>query len=102
MIDSLWEWLIVGVVILVLFGSAKKIPDFARNLGRATGEFKKGQAEIQEEIRKTMSGEGIKAEDSKVTDEQTLNLAKSMGIQTDNRSIADIKKDLAEKLKSDN
>ena len=102
MIDSLWEWLIVGVVILVLFGSAKKIPDFARNLGRATGEFKKGQAEIQEEIRKTMSGEAIKTEDPKIKDEQTINLAKSMGIQTDNRTIGDIKKELAEKLKSDN
>ena len=102
MIDSLWEWLIVGVVILALFGSAKKIPDFARNLGRATGEFKKGQAEIQEEIRKAMSGETVKPEEQKVKDEQTINLAKSMGIETDNRNVSDVKKELAEKLKSDN
>ncbi|MGP6207096.1 Sec-independent protein translocase subunit TatA/TatB [Cuniculiplasma sp. SKW3] len=102
MIDALWEWVIVGVVVLVLFGSTKKIPDFARNLGRATGEFRKGQAEIQEEIRKTMAGEPLKADDQKIKDEQTINLAKSMGIQTDNRSVSDIKKELAEKLKSDN
>ncbi len=102
MIDALWEWIIVGVVVLVLFGSTKKIPDFARNLGRATGEFKKGQAEIQEEIRKAMSGETVKPEEQKVKDEQTINLAKSMGIETDNRNVSDVKKELAEKLKSDN
>ena len=102
MIDALWEWIIVGVVVLVLFGSTKKIPDFARNLGRATGEFKKGQAEIQEEIRKAMSGETVKPEEQKVKDEQAINLAKSMGIETDNRNVSDVKKELAEKLKSDN
>ncbi|MCL4346024.1 MAG: twin-arginine translocase TatA/TatE family subunit [Candidatus Thermoplasmatota archaeon] len=102
MIDALWEWIIVGVVVLVLFGSTKKIPDFARNLGRATGEFKKGQAEIQEEIRKAMSGETVKPEEQKVKDEQAINLAKSMGIETENRNVSDVKKELAEKLKSDN
>lgn len=102
MIDALWEWVIVGVVVLVLFGSTKKIPDFARNLGRATGEFRRGQAEIQEEIRKTMAGEPLKTDDQKIKDEQTINLAKSMGIQTDNRSVSDIKRELADKLKSDN
>jgi sec-independent protein translocase protein TatA len=36
------EWIIVGIIaVAVLFG-AKKIPDIARNVGRAQGEFKKG------------------------------------------------------------
>jgi sec-independent protein translocase protein TatA len=39
------EWIIVGVIaVAVLFG-AKKIPDIARNVGRAQGEFKKGMHE---------------------------------------------------------
>jgi sec-independent protein translocase protein TatA len=39
------EWIIVGVIaVAVLFG-AKKIPDIARNVGRAQGEFKKGMRE---------------------------------------------------------
>ena len=46
MFDSLWEWLIVGLVIVLLFGSAKKIPEFSRNLGRATGEFKRRTKKI--------------------------------------------------------
>jgi sec-independent protein translocase protein TatA len=36
------EWIIVGVIAIgVLFG-AKKIPEMARSVGRAQGEFKKG------------------------------------------------------------
>ena len=39
------EWIIVGIIaVAVLFG-AKRIPDIARNVGRAQGEFKKGMKE---------------------------------------------------------
>jgi sec-independent protein translocase protein TatA len=35
------EWIVVGIIaVAVLFG-AKKIPDIARNVGRAQGELKK-------------------------------------------------------------
>ena len=36
------EWIVVGVIaVAVLFG-AKKIPEMARSVGRAQGEFKRG------------------------------------------------------------
>ena len=36
------EWIVVGVIaVAVLFG-AKKLPEMARSVGRAQGEFKKG------------------------------------------------------------
>jgi len=39
------EWIIVGVIaVAVLFG-AKKLPEMARSVGRAQGEFKKGLKE---------------------------------------------------------
>ena len=38
------ELLIVGAVVLLLFG-AKKLPDLARSLGRSSSEFKKGMRE---------------------------------------------------------
>lgn len=39
------EWLVVGVIaVAVLFG-AKKIPEMARSVGRAQGEFKRGMRE---------------------------------------------------------
>ena len=36
------EWIIIGAVVLVLFG-ASAIPRFARSIGRAKREFEKGQ-----------------------------------------------------------
>ncbi len=44
-----WVWIIFLVAIL-LFGS-KKIPEMARGLGKAMGEFQKGKMEIEREIR---------------------------------------------------
>lgn len=41
---GLWQILLVIVLVVVLFG-AKKIPEIARSIGRAKGEFKKGLEE---------------------------------------------------------
>ena len=38
------EWIIIGGVVLVLFG-ASAIPRFARSIGRAKKEFEKGQSD---------------------------------------------------------
>jgi sec-independent protein translocase protein TatA len=38
---GLWQILIVVAIIAILFG-AKKIPELARSIGKAKGEFKKG------------------------------------------------------------
>jgi sec-independent protein translocase protein TatA len=38
------EWFIVLGVIVLLFG-AKKLPELARSMGKASGEFKKGLKE---------------------------------------------------------
>ena len=44
-----WQLVICVVVAFVLFGGAKKIPDLAKALGKAKGEFKKGLAEGEKE-----------------------------------------------------
>ena len=43
-----WQILIVIALAVVLFG-AKKIPELARSIGKAKGEFKKGRAEGEKE-----------------------------------------------------
>ena len=45
-----WEWVIVVLAILLLFGS-KRIPDLARSLGQSIREFKKGAREVTDEIQ---------------------------------------------------
>ena len=46
---GLWQILICVAVIALLFG-AKKIPELARSLGKAKGEFKKGLEEGEKEL----------------------------------------------------
>ncbi len=99
MFDSPWEWLIVGAVVLILFGSSKKIPELARSLGRASGEFKRGQTDIQNELKKSIADPAPSA-DPKT--EKMFTLAQSMGIETAGKNSAEVKSELAEKLKSDN
>ena len=41
---GIWQVLIVVALIAILFG-AKKIPELARSIGKAKGEFKKGLIE---------------------------------------------------------
>jgi len=44
-----WEWVIVILAVLLLFG-AKKIPELARGLGTGIKEFKKATREVADEI----------------------------------------------------
>jgi sec-independent protein translocase protein TatA len=43
------EWIIVGIVTIAVIFGATKLPEIARNLGRSSGEFKKGLKEGDEE-----------------------------------------------------
>ena len=45
-----WEWIIVILAVLLLFG-AKKIPELARGLGQGIKEFKKATKEVTDEIQ---------------------------------------------------
>ena len=36
------EWIVVGIIAVVVLFGAKKLPEMARSVGRAQGEFKKG------------------------------------------------------------
>ena len=46
-----WEMVIIAVLVLVLFG-AKKLPTFARSLGKSMGEFKKAREEFESELNR--------------------------------------------------
>lgn len=45
------ELIIIAILVLVLFG-AKKLPTFARSLGKSMGEFKKAREEFEHELTK--------------------------------------------------
>lgn len=48
------EILLIVVVILVLFGS-QKIPEIARSMGKARGEFERGKNEMDKELKKMVA-----------------------------------------------
>ena len=43
------ELAIIALALILLFG-ASKLPKLARSMGSATGEFKKGRQEVEEEL----------------------------------------------------
>ena len=55
------EWLVIGLVVLVLFGG-KKIPEFMRGLGKGIREFNDAKDNVKREIE-----EGIKEKDKTTT-----------------------------------
>lgn len=50
------EMLIIVAIVILLFG-ASKIPKLARSVGTATGEFKKGRQEVEEELKDMQDAE---------------------------------------------
>lgn len=46
------DMLVISVLVLVLFG-AKKLPVFARSLGRSMGEFRKAKEEFEQELNRS-------------------------------------------------
>jgi sec-independent protein translocase protein TatA len=45
-----WEIVIIALVILLLFGGAKQLPELARSLGKAMREFKKSVKELETDV----------------------------------------------------
>jgi len=62
------EWIIIGGVVLVLFG-ASAVPRFARSIGRAKKEFEKGQRDgVREQAEGEQPGTGKSAEGEEARD----------------------------------
>ena len=56
-----WQILLVIVVLVLVFGS-KKLPEIARALGKAKGEFKKGTEEGEQLLNEGKDKEPAKVE----------------------------------------
>lgn len=48
---GMWDWAIVGGIILLLFGG-KKLPELAKGIGKSITSFKQGLKEVQSDITK--------------------------------------------------
>lgn len=48
-----WEWLIIFLAILLLFGG-KKIPELMRGIGKGIHSFRQGMQEAKDEMNKPL------------------------------------------------
>ncbi len=85
--------ILILVIALLLFGSTK-IPELARGLGRAMGEFRRGKSEIERELKE----EELAYEKRKSTESPVTKAAKDLGIDVSGKSEEDLKREIARKL----
>jgi sec-independent protein translocase protein TatA len=84
--------LLILIVALLLFGP-NKLPELARSLGKATGEFKKAQMQSESELKQM-----AKPLDNK--DEKIHNIAVELGLDVQNKSNEQLIDEIRSKIRS--
>jgi sec-independent protein translocase protein TatA len=88
------EWIILLIAIVAVFAfGGKKLPELARSLGRAKGEFERGKMEIERELREERAKEGKKEE------KDITKAAKNLGIYTEGKTEEQLKKEIADAVR---
>ncbi len=105
-----WEWIIIGVVaiVIIMWGPAK-IPEFAKSLGRAKGEFTKAQKEFTDAANSSLNTTTATAPVAQsrpapsptiiTKDELLLETAQRLGIPTDGKTREEISSEISIKVK---
>ena len=105
-----WEWIIIGVVaiVIIMWGPAK-IPEFARSLGRAKGEFAKAQKEFTDAANVDASAKPAPTANAapaapvapiKTKDELLLETAQKLGISTVGKTREQLSDEISSKVKA--
>ncbi len=104
-----WEWIIIGVVaIVIIMWGPSKIPEFAKSLGRAKGEFSKAQKEFENAATTTANAPSTPAASAaapaapaiKSKDEMLLTTARNLGISTDGKTREQLTEEVSAKVKA--
>ena len=97
------EWLWIALVAAVLLFGSKKLPEVARSLGKAMGEFQKGKMEIEREMQAAAQQVTL-AETPRLSaqvptkKEELQKAAAALGIDASSKSEEELKKAIKEKL----
>lgn len=105
-----WEWIIIGVVaIVIILWGPSKIPEFAKALGRAKGEFSKAQkdftaaATAEPTVQPTQVSFAVTQATQPTTikkDEMLIETAQRLGIPTAGKTREQISEEVSIKVKS--
>ena len=86
------EMLWIVLLILVLLVGSKKLPELARAMGRALGEFQKGRLEMERELRETTTLKPLAVDAER---ERLERAAKELGIETQGKTLQQLKEEIA-------
>ena len=92
-----FEWVIIILVIVVIFFGAKKIPELARSMGKATSEFQKARMEAKKPVENESTD--VKNENQSIDREKLESIAETLGVDYSNKNDQDLKNAIDEKLK---
>jgi len=85
------EIIILAIIVIVIIFGARKIPEIARAMGRAGGEFKKGQQDAQREL-------ATEAEKPSEERHKLEAAAKALGIDVAGKNETQIREEMRRKL----
>ncbi len=90
------ELILILIVALFLFGP-DKIPEMARSLGKAMGEFKKAQTQVENEIKNE-----IKKIDAPLNEKDVKihNLAIEMGVDVKNKTTEQLVEEIRSRVRN--
>lgn len=85
------EWIFILVAIAVIFFGAKKIPELARSMGKATAEYERARIDADRELREY---KGKRMEREKLNE-----IAKSLGLESENKSDEELRTEIENAIK---
>jgi sec-independent protein translocase protein TatA len=90
-----WEWIIIGVIaVVVIMWGPSKIPELAKALGKAKGEFDKASKEFQTAATTTANSPTVRS-----NDEVLLETAQNLGLSTEGKTREQISAEISDKVK---
>ena len=89
------QWLVIGIIVVVIFlWGPQKIPELAKALGRARGEFDRASKDFQNAAASTAA-----SPTPKTADQVLLDTARQLGISTEGKSREQISQEIVAKTK---
>lgn len=92
------EWIIIILIIVILFFGAKKIPELARSLGKASSEFQKARIDA----KKTLENDKYSSPNKSVDREKLESIAETLGVDYTNKNDEDLRLAIESELKKQN
>ncbi|MEE8132702.1 MAG: twin-arginine translocase TatA/TatE family subunit [Nitrososphaerales archaeon] len=87
------EWIFIIIAIGVIFLGAKKIPELARSIGRATSEYERGRIDAEKEVKEW---KGHRVERGKLSE-----VARSLGLDSENKSDDELRVEIDKVLQKE-